>query len=57
MYDALARVDPTLAPNITSYAYGIDRMTLFARTTTLFAACGAFAILNPGPPRPEYETG
>lgn len=46
MYEALARVDPAIPPSITSYAFALDRMTLFARTITkLFAACGAFAIL------------
>jgi hypothetical protein len=46
MYEALARIDPTLAPSIDAYDYAIDRVTLFGRTITkLFAGCGAFAIL------------
>ena len=46
MYEALARIDPTLAPTIQAYDEVIDRVTLFARTITkLFAGCGAFAIL------------
>jgi hypothetical protein len=46
MYEALARIDPTLAPNIQTYDTAIDQITLFARTITkLFAGCGAFAIL------------
>ena len=46
MYEALARIDPTIAPDITPMTTALDRVTLFARTITrLFAACGAFAIL------------
>jgi ABC-type antimicrobial peptide transport system permease subunit len=46
MFEALARIDPTLAPNIQTYDSAIDQITLFARTiTNLFAGCGAFAIL------------
>jgi hypothetical protein len=46
LYEALARIDPTLAPNIQTYDTAIDQITLFARTITkLFAGCGAFAIL------------
>ena len=46
MYEALARIDPTIAPNIQTYDAALDRLTLFARTMTkLFAGCGAFAIL------------
>jgi hypothetical protein len=46
LYEALARIDPTLAPNIQTYDAAIDQITLFARTITkLFAGCGAFAIL------------
>jgi hypothetical protein len=46
MFEALARLDPTLAPNIQTYDTAIDQITLFARTITkLFAGCGAFAIL------------
>jgi hypothetical protein len=46
LYEALARIDPTLAPNIQAYDTALDQITLFARTITkLFAGCGAFAIL------------
>jgi predicted permease len=46
LYEALARIDPTIAPNIQTYDSAIDQVTLFARTITkLFAGCGAFAIL------------
>jgi hypothetical protein len=46
MYEALARIDPTIAPNIDTYNNALDRVTLFARTITkLFAGCGAFAVL------------
>jgi hypothetical protein len=48
MYEALRRVDPTLAPTdgVRSYAAGLEQTTRFARTTMkLFAGCGAFAIL------------
>ncbi len=46
MYEALARIDSTLAPNIQPYDAALDRLTLFSRTMTkLFAGCGAFAIL------------
>jgi predicted permease len=46
MYEALARVDATIAPNINSYDTALDSLTRFARAITkLFAGCGAFAIL------------
>ena len=46
LYEALARVDATIAPSIEAYETGLERITLFARTITkLFAGCGAFAIL------------
>lgn len=46
MYEALARIDPTIAPNIQAYDSAIGRLTLFSMTITkLFAGCGAFAIL------------
>jgi predicted permease len=46
LYEALARVDATIAPNIETYATALERVSLFARTITkLFAGCGAFAIL------------
>jgi ABC-type antimicrobial peptide transport system permease subunit len=46
MYEALARIDPAIAPNIQTYESAIGQITLFARTITkLFAGCGAFAIL------------
>ena len=46
MYEAAARIDPALAPDIRTYASMIDTLTAFGRTMTkLFAACGAFAIL------------
>lgn len=46
MFEALARLDPTLAPDIQTYDTAIDQLSLFARTVTkLFAGCGAFAIL------------
>jgi predicted permease len=46
MYEALARIDPTIAPNIQTYEWAIERITLFSRTIMkLFAGCGAFAIL------------
>ena len=46
LYEALARVDATIAPNIDTYESALARVTLFARTITkLFAGCGAFAIL------------
>jgi hypothetical protein len=48
MYEALRRVDPTLAPTdgVRSYTAGLEQTTRFARTTMkLFAGCGAFAIL------------
>jgi ABC-type antimicrobial peptide transport system permease subunit len=46
LYEALARIDPTIAPNIETYDNAIERVTLFSRTVTkLFAGCGAFAIL------------
>ncbi|HET7924211.1 MAG TPA: ABC transporter permease, partial [Rhodanobacteraceae bacterium] len=46
MYEALERVDPTIAPDIMNYDDALQRMTFFASTMSrLFAACGAFAIL------------
>ena len=46
MYEALERVDPTIAPDIRTYDDTVQRMTSFGSTMTrLFAACGAFAIL------------
>jgi len=46
MYEALERVDPTIAPDIMNYDDALRRMTFFASTMTrLFAVCGAFAIL------------
>jgi ABC-type antimicrobial peptide transport system permease subunit len=46
MYEALARIDPTIAPSINAYEDALGRLTLFARTITrLFAGCGAFAVL------------
>jgi predicted permease len=46
MYEALARVDQTIAPNIQTYESAIESLTRFARAITkLFAGCGAFAIL------------
>ncbi len=46
MYEALARIDPTIAPNIQTYDDAIGRLTLFSMAVTkLFAGCGAFAIL------------
>ena len=46
MYEALERLDPTIAPDIRTYDDTLQRMTFFASTLTkLFAACGAFAIL------------
>jgi predicted permease len=46
MFEALERVDPTIAPDIMNYDDARQRMTFFASTLTrLFAACGAFAIL------------
>ena len=46
MYEALARIDPTIAPNIQAHEWAIEQITLFARTIMkLFAGCGAFAIL------------
>jgi hypothetical protein len=46
LYEALARLDPTMAPNIETYDNALERVTLFSRTVTkLFAGCGAFAIL------------
>jgi hypothetical protein len=46
LYEALARIDAAIAPNIQTYDYALDRITLFSRAiTNLFAACGAFAIL------------
>ena len=46
LYEALARVDSTIAPNIEAYDTAIERLTLFSRTVMkLFVGCGAFAIL------------
>ena len=46
MYEALERVDPTIAPDIMTYDDALQRLTFFASTITrLFAGCGAFAIL------------
>jgi predicted permease len=46
MFEALERVDPTIAPDIMAYDDTLQRMTFFASTMTLlFGACGAFAIL------------
>jgi hypothetical protein len=46
MFEALERVDPTIAPDIMNYDDVLERMTFFASTMTrLFGACGAFAIL------------
>jgi predicted permease len=46
MYEALARVDATVAPNIEAYDTALERLTLFSRTVIkLFVGCGAFAIL------------
>jgi predicted permease len=46
LYEALARIDPTIAPSVETYDVIIERLTLFSRTITqLFAGCGAFAIL------------
>ena len=46
MYEALARIDPTIAPNIQTYDTALESLTRFARAITkLFAGCGAFAIL------------
>jgi hypothetical protein len=32
MYEALARIDPTIAPNIQTYDWAIEQVTLFSRT-------------------------
>lgn len=46
MYEALAGVDPTLAPEIARYDENLERITLIARTVTnLFVGCGIFAAL------------
>jgi predicted permease len=46
MYESLARLDATIAPDIRTYDDTLRRMTFFAGTMTrLFGACGAFAIL------------
>jgi predicted permease len=46
MFEALERVDATIAPDIMNYDDVLERMTFFASTMTrLFGACGAFAIL------------
>lgn len=46
MYEALARVDSGIAPNIQTYDSALESLTRFARAITkLFAGCGVFAIL------------
>ena len=46
MYEALERLDPTIAPDIRTYDDTLQRMTFFSSTMTrLFAACSVFAIL------------
>jgi ABC-type antimicrobial peptide transport system permease subunit len=46
MYEVLERLDPRIAPYISTYDETLQRMTFFSSTMTrLFAACGAFAIL------------
>ncbi|HET7607238.1 MAG TPA: FtsX-like permease family protein, partial [Gammaproteobacteria bacterium] len=46
IFEALERVDPTIAPDVMVYDDMLERMTFFASTMTkLFGACGAFAIL------------
>ncbi len=46
MFEALARVDPTIAPAIERYDDARERMTLLAGTLTkLFVGCGLFAVL------------
>jgi predicted permease len=46
MYEALARIDPAIAPAIASYDEVLQRMTLVASTiTNLFVGCGLFAVL------------
>jgi hypothetical protein len=46
MFEALARVDPTIAPEIRRYDETLERMTLVASTVTnLFVCCGLFAVL------------
>jgi predicted permease len=46
MYEALARVDSGVAPNVQTYDTQLESLTRFARAITkLFAGCGAFAIL------------
>ena len=46
-YEAIARVDPMITPRqLTTYTEATDQVTRFGRTiTTLFAGCGAFAVL------------
>lgn len=47
MYEALARADPAISPRqLVTYSEATDQVTRFGRTiSTLFAGCGAFAIL------------
>jgi predicted permease len=46
MYEALERVDPTIAADIRTYEDDLERMTSFGSTLTrLLTACGVFAIL------------
>ena len=46
MFEALARVDPTITPAIERYDDARERMTLLAGTLTkLFVGCGLFAVL------------
>ncbi|HSC14500.1 MAG TPA: ABC transporter permease [Gammaproteobacteria bacterium] len=46
LYEALARVDPTIAPNVQTYDTALESATRFARAVAkLFAGCGVFAIL------------
>jgi predicted permease len=46
MFEALARIDPTITPAIERYDDARERMTLLAGTLTkLFVGCGLFAVL------------
>ncbi|RPI62505.1 MAG: FtsX-like permease family protein, partial [Lysobacterales bacterium] len=46
MFDALARVDPAITPEIERYDEAGERITLLAGTVTkLFLGCGLFAVL------------
>jgi ABC-type antimicrobial peptide transport system permease subunit len=46
MFEALARVDPGITPEIERYDEGQERVTLIASTVTkLFVGCGLFAVL------------